>query len=365
MRALSVVTSSLFEKVEDHKKHLIQIDSLKIPLAMVDGVKPRFDVDSEQFSNHVLVRKLSFSLNYRDLGIIENAWRRLQQIEGDSFYPIGSDFSGVVELVGRNVKDLVVGDLVMGNGFYPDTEFGAMPGISSNHASKEYEVFHFAKLIKVPEFISKEVAGTLSIGVQTANSMVRKAEIKVEENILVTSVTSSTSFFILNSLWEKGCNVYGLSYSGKNTAKVKENFPFVKEVFTMNGKNIPENLLFDVVFDPFSDTYLEHLVTKLNVNSRYLTCGIYNQSQEKIANAKTVNISLLVAQLLMRNVNFIGNCLGTTEDLVNGLQNFETNKMIIDSVFTDNDRISDFISKSYNIGNDKFGKVVFIYKDKN
>lgn len=364
MRALSVVTSSLFEKVEDHKKHLIEIDGLKIPLAMVEGVKPEFDINSKQFSNLVLVKKLSFSLNYRDLGIIENAWRRLQHIEGDSFYPIGSDFVGVVELIGENVKRLSIGDLVLGNGFYPNSEYGAMPGIPSNHASKEYEVFHFAKLIKVPEFISKEVAGTLSIGVQTANSLLRKALIKEGENILVTSVTSNTSFFILNALWEKGCNVYGLSYSGKNKDKVKENFPFVKEIFAMNENDMPENLLFDVVFDPFSDTYLEYLVKKMNMNSRYLTCGIFNQSYEKITNTKPVNLSLLVANLLMRNVSFIGSCLGTTQDLINGLQNYETNKMIIDSVFTDNDKVSDFISKSYNSNNDKFGKVVFVYDNK-
>ena len=361
MRALSVVTSSLFDKVEKDKRHLIQIDDLQIPLAMIEGARPDFDPNAEQYADLVLVRKASFSLNYRDLGIIENAWKRLQQVEGDSFYPIGSDFSGFVEAVGKNVTNLSVGDLVIGNGFYPDFEHGAMPGIPSNHASKEFEVYHFAKLVKVPDYISETEAGGLSIGVQTANSMVRKADIKEGYNVLVTSVTSNTAFFILNTLWEKGCNVYGLSFSGKNTEKIKEHFPFIKEIFSINENSIPQGLLFDVVFDAFSDTYLEYLVNKMNVNSKYITCGIYNQSSAKINGVKPTNLSLLIAGMMIRNVSLMGNCLGTTEDLVNGLQNYKTNKAFIDSVFTEEDKISDFISKSYNLSNDKFGKVVFQY----
>ena len=62
MRALSVVTSSLFEKTEESKRHLIQIDDLQIPLAMIVGNPPEFDCDADQFANSVLVRK-SVSLN--------------------------------------------------------------------------------------------------------------------------------------------------------------------------------------------------------------------------------------------------------------------------------------------------------------
>ncbi|HKX85182.1 MAG TPA: alcohol dehydrogenase catalytic domain-containing protein [Flavobacterium sp.] len=361
MRALSVVTPSLFDKIEEDKRHLIQIDDLKIPMAMIEGVKPDFDTDADLNANLVLVRKASFSLNYRDLGVIENAWKRLQQVEGDSFYPIGSDFAGFVETVGKNVKNLSKGDLVIGNGFYPDFENGAMPGIPSNHASKEFEVYHFAKLVKVPDYISETEAGGLSIGVQTANSMVRKAEIKKGYNVLVTSVTSNTAFFILNTLWGKDCNVYGLSYSGKNTEKIKEHFPFVKEIFSIQENTIPQELLFDVVFDAFSDTYLEFLLDKMNVNSKYITCGVFNQSSAKIQAVKPTNLTMVIAGMMMRNVSLIGNCLGTTEDLVNGLENYKTNKAFVDSVFTEEDKISDFIAKSYNLSNDKFGKVVFQY----
>lgn len=40
MRALAVVTPSLYEAIEDKNKHLIVIDDLQIPLAIVEGNSP-------------------------------------------------------------------------------------------------------------------------------------------------------------------------------------------------------------------------------------------------------------------------------------------------------------------------------------
>jgi len=363
MRALAVVTSSLFDQIEDHNKHLICIDNLEIPLAFIEGSFPEFNEESEQYANSVLVKKTSFSLNYRDLGVIENAWQKLKSAEIDTFYPIGSDFAGHVIAIGKNVSSLSVGDLVIGNCFYPEPENGAMPGIPSNHASKEYEIYHFGKLIKVPPYLSGVEAGALGIGTQTANAMVRKANIKKGDNVLVTSVTSNTSYFLLNALWNLECNVYGLSYSGKNTETVHEHFPFIKEIFSVNEKNIPTTILFDAVLDSFSDTYLECLMPNLNLNARYLTCGIFNQSLDKIKNVKPTNLTLLIANLMMRNISFIGNCLGTTDDLVTGLEFYKTKKLLVDSVFTDENSLSDFVTKSYNLDSDKFGKVIYEYSE--
>jgi NADPH:quinone reductase-like Zn-dependent oxidoreductase len=361
MRALAVVTPSLFEEIPEKDKHFITIDDLQIPLAFVEGNAPDFDVKSDQFANFVLVKKSSFSLNYRDLGIIEMAWGRLKDLEAATYYPIGSDFAGYVDQVGKNVTAFKKGDLVIGDCAYPDFKEGVIPGIPSNHSSREYEVYHQGKLLKVPSYISDIEAGTLSIGTQTAVSMVRKGAIQKGNNVLVTSITSNTSFFLLNSLWGDNCNIYGLSYSGDNIENVKNHFPFIKEVFAIKENNIPKELLFDVVLDAFSDTYLEYLGNNLNHNARYVTCGIFNQSRQKITTAKPTNLSSLIGMLMMRNVSFIGNCLGSTQDLEKGLSQYEKHKMVIDTVYNQEDSLADFIAKSYNIKNDKFGKVVYQY----
>ena len=166
---------------------------------------------------------------------------------------------------------------------------------------------------------------------------------------------------MLNNLWDKDCNVYGLSYSGENIDAVKNHFPFIKEVYSIKENNIPQDIMFDVVLDAFSDTYLERLIPKLNSNASYVTCGIFNQSTEKITNAKSINLSILIANLMMKNVSFIGNCLGSTQDLIDGLDQYKNHKIVIDRVFTEEDSLSDFITKSYNLDGNKFGKVVYKY----
>lgn len=363
MRALAVVTPGIYEATDEHNRHMLVIDNLQIPLALVEGIAPEFDPNSEQFANLVLVKKTSFSLNYRDLGVIERAWYALKNTNMETYYPIGSDFAGYIEQVGKNVTQFQKGDLVIGDCFYPEPKEGVMPGIPSNHSSKEYEIYHQAKLIKVPENISNLEAGTLSIGTQTAQSMVRKANIKKGNKVLVTSVTSNTSFFLLNTLWGKDCEVYGLSYSGENIETVKNHFPFIKTIYSVKENNIPTDLLFDVVLDAFSDTHLPLLLQNLNIGARYLTCGIFNQSSHKITNAQNVNLSSLIASLMMKNIQFIGNCLGTSKDLEEGLKHYQTNKMVIDSVFNDSDSLTGFIERTYNYKQNKFGKVVFAYNN--
>lgn len=361
MRSLAVLSPSLFEKTDARKRHLFSIDNLQIPIGLITANKPEFDEQSDDHQNSVLVRKLSFSLNYRDLGVIENAWRRIESLDQETYYPIGSDFCGIVEKTGKNVTAFTAGERVISNSFYPFPENNAVPGIPSNHASREFEIYNQGKLIKIPQGITAEQAGGIGIGTQTAMSMIRRADIKPGDNVLVTSITSNTAFFFLNLLRELDCTVYGLSYSGKNVESVKAHFPFIKDVFSFKDNQLPQNLYFDVVLDAFSDTYLVPLSGYLNLNARYLTCGIYNQSVEKIKSVEKTNLTLLIAGLMTRNVQLIGNCLGNGDDLRNGLQKFEKHPLVIDSTFTDNDPIKDFLEKTYNNNGDKFGKVSFMY----
>ncbi len=361
MKALAVVTNSLYSKIEEDSKYLIKIDNLEIPLAFVEGNPPAFDGTTENYAYSVLVQKSGFSLNYRDLGVIERAWDSLKEIKEDTYYPIGSDFSGHVLEIGNKVTHLKVGDLVIANCSYPYAIAGVMPGIPSNHASREFEIYNENKLAKVPEFISSVDASSLSIGTQTSMSMIRKADIKDGENVLVTSITSNTSYFILNSLRNLNCNVYGMSYSGENIEAVKKEFPFIKEIFIFKDKPLTNSVLFDVVFDAFSDTYLSYLSKYINFNGRYLTCGIFNQSSQKVIAANTANLSLIMGNLIARNASIIANCLGNTQDLVDGLEVYNKNPIKIEKVYSENDRLSDFISKTYNLDKNKIGKVVFEY----
>ena len=366
MRALAVLSPSVDAKIGDEDKHYINIDSLKIPLALIHVPDTEFKKDDDLYANLVLVKKLGFSLNYRDLGVIERAWNNLSKLNQDSYYPIGSDFCGVVEEVGKNVKDFKKGDLVISDCFYPEIKDGVMPGIPTNHGSKELEILPATKLFKLPCDFPVDQASAMSIGTQTAINMIERANIKENSNVLVTSVTSNTSLFLLNFLREKNCNIYGLSHSGKNIESVKKEFPFLKEIFSLKTGNIDEQFKFDAVLDPFSDTYLPYLIggDNLNLNCYYVTCGIFSQSTEKQEKATGIKLHNLFAEFIAKNINFVGNCLGPTESLnkgINSIVSSPNSAILIDSIYNDEQPIGSFLKKTFNVDHDRFGKVSYIY----
>lgn len=364
MRALGILSPSLAAKLGDGDKYILEIDSLKIPLALIQIPDTEFEESNEENADRVLVRKKGFSLNYRDLGIIENAWYRLKDIGKDTYYPIGSEFCGEVLRIGKNVDNLKIGDYVIANCSYPQTPYNAPPGIPTNHSSKELETFHKGKLMQIPQNIPVEQASGMSIGVQTAMSMIRKANIKDGDKVLVTSISSNTSTIILNFLKDKDCTIYGLSYSGQETDKIKKLHPFIDTIYNFKDHNIPKNVFFDAVLDPFSDTHMVALQSNLNFDARYVTCGMFNQSSEKIrSKSAQTNLSALISTLIAKNINVSGNCLGTTEDLANGvkiLSNTESSEIIVDSFYEEDEDINLFLDKSFH-RTKKIGKVSFLY----
>lgn len=364
MRALGVLSPSLASKLDDEDKYILELDSLKIPLALIHIPDTEFDENDANYANVVLVKKKGFSLNYRDLGIIENAWTKLQNTDQDTYYPIGSEFCGEVLKIGENVTNLNVGDYVIANCSYPTAPLNAPPGIPSNHASKELEVYHKGKLIKVPDNIPYEQAAGMSIGVQTAMSMIKKGDIQDGQNILVTSITSNTSLIILNFLRDKNATIYGLSYSGKDTDKVKKLFPFIKTIFNFKDNDIPKELLFDAVLDPFADTHVIALQPNLNFEARYVTCGMFNQSSEKISSKESyVNLPSFIGNLITKNIQLKANCLGTTENLEDGLKLLSENansNIPVDQYFDKDEDINLFLDKSF-LKTKKTGKVSFLY----
>lgn len=361
MKSLSVLTPSFYNKIEGSKKTMFQIDDIQIPIGLIDIDEPKFDAKNDNYSNTVLVKKTGFSLNYRDLGIIEKAWNSIKNTKGLAHYPIGSDFSGQVVDYGKNVSGFKKGDSVIANAAYPYDQNGFLGGIPSNHASKEFEILNYGKLMKIDKNFPIELAVGCMIGTQTGQSMIEKAKIKPSSNVLVTSITSNTSLHLLNLLKEKKCNIYGLSYSGKNIETIKKAFPFIKDIFSFSERNIPEKLYFDVVLDPFSDTHFPKLIKNLNFDCHYVTCGVFNQSTFKVENAKKYNLSIVFAAILMKNIKLIGNCLGSTENLLSGLKQIQNNNScLVDSIYNENQNIKDFMDKTFK-DDQKIGRVIFKY----
>lgn len=361
-----------FSVFEDNFVDTIEINQVNILGGLLHTDNLQFDKNNPKNHHQVLVKKKAFSCNYRDKNIIFK-----MSVKGpeDSFYTVGSDFVGEVVDLGKEVTELKIGDRVIGNNAYPQAGVADVrPGIPSNHGSKEYQIFHQVKLIKIPPEMSDEVAASFSIGGQTSYSIIRKFNPTRGANVLITAAKSNTSLFVINALKKYDVNIYATTTSNLFVEELKA--MGVKEVIKIE-KN-PNSLLenesikqfvektggFDCVFDPFFDLYLEQAVELMNFEAKYITCGLYDQYFDLIGQNFTsfsLNTGQIMGLATIKNLQIIGNCLGTTDDLKNAVQDYTSGKLKvnIDSVFTGK-QIGKFFDRTYN-AEDRFGKVVYKY----
>lgn len=315
-------------------------------------------------SKEVLIKVNAFSCNYRDRALMLSFNDQCQKITPPVFSPFGSDFVAEIVIAGDDVNSLRPADRVIPDCTYPQKEYSKIAGIPTNFASQRYHVLNYDQLIKIPDNLSDEKAAAFSIGSQTSYSMVRKLNIKEDDNILILSATSNTSLFALMALKGKYKNIYAVSTRSEYYDKLYE--LGVKEcISTKELKELSKRINgFDAVIDPFFDIHLPQLPEIMNDMGRYVTCGLCNQygniDYDELFSAKDYidAISLCV----IKNISIIGNCLGIRKDLEDALNDYGNGvyEIIIDSVY-DKD-VKSFLSRSH-LDSDRIGKVVFKYDD--
>jgi len=369
MKSVIVTVSS--DKPNDPAFGVFNLKGVDIGCNLFEDTIPQFSPNSREHNKGVLLRKLAFSCNYRDINLMHSISEAAQREKTDVFCGIGSEFVAEIIEIGAEVKGLKVGDRVIADNAYPNSDnLKLLPGVPTNEASILYQILHYQKLLKIPNSIPTEVAAGMSIGCQTSYGMVRRAAPKKDDNILVTSARSNTSLFIIGALKAQGFeNIYALSSSTKNNARLKA--MGVKEIIKVDYNNpqlfedpdiiystINSKNGIDIVFDPFIDTYLFTLSKYLNIGAKYLTCGVQIYDSEAVS--KNVLIRFL-ASMVLRNISIIGHCLGSSDDLKRALNDLEKGKLHIpiDSSFSKN-HVCAFFEKTY-LSKEKFGKVIYKY----
>ncbi|WGV27152.1 quinone oxidoreductase family protein [Halotia branconii] len=353
----------------------MQIEGVDVFCGLIHTEDPQFDVNAPENIQKVLVKKRAFSCNYRDKNLI---LKTAVNAPKDCFYTVGSDFVGEVVAVGAEVSEFQVGDRVIGNNSYPDSGVvGLLPGVPTNNASKEYQSFHQAKLLKIPPKMSDESAAAFSIGGQTAYSMIRKLNIQPGANVLVTAAKSNTSLFAINALKQYKVNLYATSTSMRFAQELKD--MGVKQLIRVNQEDddwlasaqmrevYDETGGFNYIIDPFFDLHLGKVISLFvpRAGGKYITCGFYDQYSQftgKEFQYYGLPCNQILVNMMVNNIHLIGNCVGTTEDLQRAIQDCANGNfsVAIDSVFQ-GDRIKEFFERTYN-AKDRFGKVIYRYE---
>lgn len=357
---------------DDNSIETIELAGVPVTCGIIHTKRTHFDRDAPENSFKVLVRVQAFSCNYRDLNLIFSAVRK----GGDrSFYVIGSEFTGEVVEIGREVQSVKIGDRVISDCHYTGgVNSRAAEGVPTNHGSKEYQVFHEDKVMCIPAEMPSEVAAAFTIGAQTSYSMIRKLRLSSGSNVLVTAARSNTSLFVIAALQKHRVNVYATTTSMQLADRiralgVKEVFQFDPAAvsFTQNSelcRAASELGGFDAVIDPFFDLHLNKVLDVMAPCGRYVTCGLHDQHQRYVNpnyQFLQMNCQEVLVKAMMRNLQIIGNCLGLTEDLRQAVNDYSSGALnvVIDSVFTGS-RIGDFFRRTY-AAPERFGKVIYQY----
>lgn len=364
-------------QVESGKLQSFLLNENSITCGLINAGDTNFDGALPENYDKVLVRKKAFSCNYRDKSLVVKAQLMIDSCAEKNqakYYTVGSEFAAEVVAVGQEVQNLKVGDQVIGNGNYPFSDYEeAKPGLPTNHGSKELEIFHFSKLVKVPSSMSPEIAAGFPIGGQTVYSMIRKLELKAGEKVLVTAATSNTSLFAISALKHLPVKVSAITTKPDFVQELKE--LGADEVFVIERglesiaqddiirEYVRANGLYDAVIDPFFDIYLPQVIDAIGLEGRYVTCGLYGQPHvvKSEGQRPPINLQRVMMMAMLRNIKLMGNCIGKTSDLENAVADFAAGKLevVIDSVFQ-NDNVSEFFDKSFN-ATKRFGKVVYKY----
>lgn len=375
MRNVAICGSGVAEVLPDNKTlATVEIDGVPVLCGLIPTGEPAFKPNAPENRSRVLVRVKAFSCNYRDKALI---FRTVTKGPGRAFYVLGSEFTGEVVDTGPEVTCLAIGDRVIANNHYTGGGWLATDvpeGLPTNQASREYQILHEAKLLKVPSAMPDEVAAAFSIGAQTVYSMIRKLQVAEGANVLVTAARSHTSLFAINALRKYNVNLYATTTSPQFAHELKE--LGVRDVIQIDPEGgsfaqhdrlqqiVKDNGPFDCVFDPFFDLYLGRVVGVMAPGGRYITCGFAEQYQDLIGQGfhrQDRALKEVVLAALLNNLQIIGNCLGLTSDLREALRDYTTESfaVTIDSVFR-GDQVGAFFHRTYS-DPDRFGKVVYRY----
>lgn len=321
----------------------------------------------------VLVKKLAFSCNYRDKGMMHlmyDSCVNKSNVSSYFFSPFGSEFCAEIVEVGKKVTGLKSGDRVIPDGTYPLKENQIKGGLPTNYASQRFEILHEKQIMKIPKEMDVVKAAAFTIAAQTVYSMLRKLEIKTGSNVLVLAATSNTSLTALNILKQSDINVYAMTTrSEAEEILIRNGADKVLPSILNDGQKCKavlenEKVVFDYVVDPFFDLHLTRVLPFMNFNSKYVTCGFYRQHEsfpETNSNGSG-HYQPILQTLMFRNISVIGNCLGEKSDLENALKDYQERKfdIPIDSLFSGN-QVMEFLDRSFN-SRERLGKVVYRYE---
>ena len=349
---------------------VVQLKSGPVSCGRCEVSDPTFDPGRETLKQQALLRVDAFSCNYRDMGFIRSG---IAAARPNAVVPFGSEFCARVLAIGEEVDHIQPGDRVYGAFVYPEPPAPNIPpGIASNECSKEYLIVPAAKLQVVPDDMTDVEAASFALNGLTVASILMRLDVPRRRRVLILSGRSNVSLFACRAAAALGAEVTVVTTSSGISDRLRElgaqrvvvvDDPAAGLFACDELRDLAEGTGgFDAVVDPFMDAYLHQVGDLMAVGGAYATCGAAKQNPEDGV-AHELSLKWMqqhfYANLLIKNLTFLGNCLGTREALarLNELQRQGALAPIVDSVYTAGEEAA-FLRRTYT-DPERFGKVVY------
>ena len=219
------------------------------------------DVELKKLApNEVLIKNKAIGLNYIDV------------YHRSGTYPlplpngIGLEAAGVIEEIGSDVKEFKVGDRV--------AHAAAPPGSYS-----EKQVYPQEKLVKIPDYISDEIASCIMLKGITSEYLLHRAyAVKKGEFILYHAAAGGVGQVLCQWAKSLGCKVIGTVGSDEKVAIAKENgcdfvINYSKESFSHKVKEITDGKMLKVVYDGVGAKTFEESLDCLAIRGTMVSFG--------------------------------------------------------------------------------------------
>ena len=219
------------------------------------------DVELKKLApNEVLIKNKAIGLNYIDV------------YHRSGTYPlplpngIGLEAAGVIEEIGSDVKEFKVGDRV--------AHAAAPPGSYS-----EKQVYPQEKLVKIPDYISGEIASCVMLKGITSEYLLHRAyKVKKDQFILYHAAAGGVGQVLCQWAKSLGCKVIGTVGSEEKVAIAKENgcdfvINYSKESFSQKVKEITNGKMLDVVYDGVGAKTFEESIECLAIRGTMVSFG--------------------------------------------------------------------------------------------
>ena len=289
--------------------------------------------------NEVLVRVKAFSLNHLDVWVMEG------KMPFDIPLPkiFASDASGVVEKVGKLVKNVKIGDEVI---VYPGISCGycekclsgkdnecnqfRVLGVIDNGVSAEYVKVPFTNVFKKPEGLSFEEASGIGITYTTMwHSIVSRGKIKQGDTVFIHgggSGVGTAGIQIAKLFNAKVITTVGDDWKIEKAREIGADYVinYKKENFVERVQEITNNEMCDVVVD--------HIGAETFNGS--LACGKKGANIITFGTTTGAEVNINLRAVFGKNQTIHGVYMGTKGEVSHYLKLFPDKlKTIVDSVF--------------------------------